>query len=114
MDGNRYLLSHLRPNYMTYIIFLRLETKRQTADPEEVGVGSAFDGSQGVDSEDIINIPSIGFGTFQLFPDQNFYGPSDPTLPAFNNTVNIGLDWISRHAEIGTLYVLLRMSRLRI
>ena len=76
------------------------ETKRQSADQ---GIGPAFDGSQGVDSEDILNIPQIGFGTFQLFPDQNSYGIDDPTIPAFNNTVNQGLDWIRRHADIGKL-----------
>lgn len=85
----------------TRILFLHWsETKRQSDDQ---GVGPAFDGSQGVDSEDILNIPQIGFGTFQLFPDQNSYGIDDPTLPAFNNTVNQGLDWIRRHADIGRL-----------
>jgi mannan endo-1,4-beta-mannosidase len=78
------------------------ETKRQNADDQ--CVGSAFDGSQGVDSEDIINIPQIGFGTFQLFPDQNSYGVPDPNLPAFNNTVNLGLSWITRQAGIGQLF----------
>ncbi|KAF9482746.1 glycoside hydrolase family 5 protein [Pholiota conissans] len=83
--------------------WMATETKRQ--DAEDQGVGSAFDGSSGVDSEDIINVPNINFGTFQLFPDQDNYGfISDPSLPAFNNTVNAGLDWIRRHAEIGTLF----------
>ncbi|PPQ66080.1 hypothetical protein CVT26_010822 [Gymnopilus dilepis] len=78
------------------------ETRRQSADDQ--GVGSAFDGSQGVDSEDIINIPQIGFGTFQLFPDQNSYGLDDPNLPAFNNTLNQGLAWIQQHAQMGQLF----------
>lgn len=71
---------------------------------EDTGVGSAFDGSHGVDSEDIISIPQIGFGSFQLFPDQNDYqsGPPDPTLPLFNQTLQIGLDWIRRHADTAT------------
>lgn len=77
------------------------ETKRQNADDQ--GVGSAFDGSQGIDSEDILNIPQISFSTFQLFPDQNTYGVDDPNLPAFNNTVNQGLAWIKAHADIGKL-----------
>jgi len=72
-------------------------TRRQ----DDQGVGPAFDGSQGVDSEDILNIPEVGFGSFQLFPDQFSYGPNDPNLPAFNNTVQIGSDWIRRHAEMG-------------
>jgi len=75
-------------------------TRRQ----EDVGVGSAFDGSQGVDSEDIISIPQIGFGTFQLFPDQNNYGFDDPYLSPFNNTVQTGLDWILRHAESAQIF----------
>jgi mannan endo-1,4-beta-mannosidase len=61
-------------------------------------VGPAFDGSSGVDSEDIINIPQIGYGSFQLFPDQNNYGPDDPNIPAFNNTVDQGVAWIQSHA----------------
>jgi mannan endo-1,4-beta-mannosidase len=69
-----------------------------------LGVGPAFDGSQGVDSEDILGIPQIGFSSFQLFPDQNTYGPDDPNLPAFNNTLQQGLEWIRRHADIGKLF----------
>ncbi|KAF8798017.1 glycoside hydrolase family 5 protein [Phlegmacium glaucopus] len=76
------------------------ETRRQF----DQGMGSAFDGSSGVDSEDIINIPQIGYGSFQLFPDQNSYGPDDPNLPAFNNTVQQGLLWIQKHAQLGQLF----------
>ncbi|KAF5373898.1 hypothetical protein D9758_000572 [Tetrapyrgos nigripes] len=72
-------------------------TRRQA----DTSVGSAFDGSQGVDSEDIINIPQIGFSTFQLFPDQNIYGVFDPNLPDFNNTVDLGNRWITLHAQAG-------------
>ncbi|KIM49126.1 glycoside hydrolase family 5 protein [Hebeloma cylindrosporum] len=81
--------------------WMSTETKRQSDDQ---GIGPSFDGSYGIDSEDILNIPQIGFGTFQLFPDQNSYGIDDPTLPAFNNTVNQGLDWIRRHADVGKLF----------
>ncbi|KAJ6547556.1 glycoside hydrolase superfamily [Mycena capillaripes] len=70
-------------------------TRRQ----DDVGVGSAFDGSSGVDSEDILSIPEVGFGSFQLFPDQNQYAPDDPNLSAFNNTLQAGLDWIKRNGE---------------
>jgi len=76
------------------------ETKRQF----DQGVGPAFDGSSGVDSEDIINIPQIGYGSFQLFPDQNNYGPDDPNLPAFNNTLQQGLSWIQTHGELGQVF----------
>ncbi|KAF8831301.1 hypothetical protein HHX47_DHR1000738 [Lentinula edodes] len=72
-------------------------TKRQS---DSQGVGSAFDGSQGVDSEDILGIPQIGFGSFQLFPDQNSYGPDDPSLSAFNNTLQTGINWITTHGQL--------------
>jgi mannan endo-1,4-beta-mannosidase len=75
-------------------------TKRQS---DEEGVGSSFDGTPGVDSEDILNIPEIGFGTFQLFPDQNTYGPNNPNLLPFNNTVQTGLAWIKSHAALSQL-----------
>jgi len=73
------------------------ETRRQS-DP--FGTGPAFNGADGVDSDDILNIPEIGFGGFQLLPDQNSYGPDDPTLPPFNNSLNLGLDWISAQATM--------------
>ncbi|KAN0137347.1 hypothetical protein V8E53_004792 [Lactarius tabidus] len=67
------------------------------------GVGSSFDGSQGVDSEDILNIPEIGFGTFQLFPDQNSYSTiaSAHIAPSsdFNGTVQQGVAWIQAQAD---------------
>lgn len=60
-------------------------------------LGPAFDGSHGVDTEDILNIPSVAFSTFQLFTDQNTYSPPDSGLDPFNATVQVGLDWIQRH-----------------
>jgi mannan endo-1,4-beta-mannosidase len=51
-----------------------------------------------------MNIPQIGFGSFQLFPDQNIYGPDDPNLSAFNNTVETGIEWIQRQANMSQLY----------
>jgi len=77
-------------------------TRRQS-DSTSQDVGSAFDGSQGVDSQDILGIPEIGFGSFQLFPDQNSYGPDDPSLPAFNNTLQNGLNWIITQGQLATL-----------
>lgn len=87
------------------------ETKRQDdsdlgvgPSSDTVGVGPAFDGTHGVDSEDIISIPQIGFGSFQLFPDQYTYSTVvDPSLPVFNRTLMIGLDWIGRHIATGRL-----------
>ncbi|KAF8894610.1 glycoside hydrolase superfamily [Infundibulicybe gibba] len=73
-------------------------TRRQDLE-DDIGIGSAFDGSHGVDSEDILSIPEIGYGTFQLFPDQNSYGLDSPLLSPFNNTLQEGLDWITRQAQ---------------
>jgi len=72
-------------------------TRRQS-EASPFGTGVNFDGSTGVDGEDILNIPEIGFGSFQLFPDQDSLGNDDPDLPLFNNTLQQGLDWIALHA----------------
>lgn len=87
-------------SYRNLLLIFLTATRRQS---EEVGVGPSFDGSSGVDAEDILNIPQIGFGTFQLFPDQNNYGPDNPHLAPFNNTVQTGLSWIQKHAELGQM-----------
>ncbi|KAH7930767.1 glycoside hydrolase family 5 protein [Leucogyrophana mollusca] len=62
-------------------------------------VGAAFDGSYGVDSQDILNIPEIGFGTFQFFPDQQSYGPADQNLAPIDQTISEGVDWITSQAQ---------------
>jgi mannan endo-1,4-beta-mannosidase len=58
-----------------------------------------MDGSSGVDSQDILNIPDIGFGSFQVFPDQNSYGPNDPSLDPVQNKINSSLAWIQQSAQ---------------
>lgn len=79
---------------------------------QDSGVGSAFDGSQGVDSQDILNIPDIGFGSFQLFPDQNNYNTlgtgSDNTQNTgfdFNATLQEGINWINSNAASAQAWV---------
>ncbi|KAG9044413.1 hypothetical protein FS837_008191 [Tulasnella sp. UAMH 9824] len=66
-------------------------------------LGASFDGSYGVDTEDIVNAPSVDFGSFQFFPDQQVY-PLDSSrdgLSAFDNVVQQGLEWIQLHGEQG-------------
>lgn len=77
-------------------------TRRQ----EENEAGTAFDGSAGVDSEDILNIPEIGYSTFQFFPDQNTYiqGPADSGLSSFQNVLQDGLDWIQLQSELSSSF----------
>ncbi|KZV64942.1 glycoside hydrolase family 5 protein [Peniophora sp. CONT] len=53
-------------------------------------VGSAFDGSTGVDSSDILNAPSIGFGSLQYFPDQNSYSTLGQSSQANSATDGLG------------------------
>jgi hypothetical protein len=67
---------------------------------------SAFDGSHGVDNEDILSIPDIDFSTFQIFPGQATYGPDHPDLSPVDNTAQVGVDWIQTQAAIGAAYVL--------
>lgn len=62
-------------------------------------IGSTTDGSSGVDSQDILNIPNIGFGSFQVFPDQESYGPNDPNLDPVQNKINSSLTWIQQSAQ---------------
>ncbi|KAK0197116.1 glycoside hydrolase family 5 protein [Armillaria mellea] len=71
---------------------------------QENEVGSAFDGSAGVDSEDILSIPEIGYSTFQFFPDQNTYiqGSADSGLSSFQNVLQDGLDWIQLQSELSS------------
>ncbi|KAK0459721.1 glycoside hydrolase family 5 protein [Desarmillaria tabescens] len=77
-------------------------TRRQ----EENEMGSAFDGSAGVDTEDILNIPEIGYSSFQLFPDQNTYtnGAADSGLSGFQSVLQEGLDWIQIQAELSATF----------
>ncbi|KDQ56016.1 glycoside hydrolase family 5 protein [Jaapia argillacea MUCL 33604] len=76
-----------------------LETRNIDSD-----TGPTYDGSQGVDSEDLINIPDVDFGTFQLFPDQNEYACPDPTLSPFNNSLASGNYWIAKQKGTGLTF----------
>jgi len=61
---------------------------------------AAFNGFHGIDNADILNIPDIDFSTFQLFLEQNVYGPSHPDLAPFENGVQVGIDWIRLQAAL--------------
>ncbi|KAG1743367.1 glycoside hydrolase family 5 protein [Suillus occidentalis] len=62
-------------------------------------IDSSTDGSSCVDSQDIPNIPNIGFGSFQVYPDQESYGPYDPNLDPVSNKINSSLAWIQQSAQ---------------
>jgi mannan endo-1,4-beta-mannosidase len=71
--------------------------------------GPTFDGSFGVDTEDIISVPSIDFGSFQLFPDQVHYFPGHDDFPRgvpnFASTAIIqGNSWVTRHTATANTF----------
>ena len=62
--------------------------------------GANFDGSFGVDSEDLANAPGVDFSSFQFFPDQNTFGSSGAIdLTDANNIAQNGVDWVNLQAE---------------
>eukprot|EP00753_Platysulcus_tardus_P010955 PLAT3170.1.p1 GENE.PLAT3170.1~~PLAT3170.1.p1 ORF type:complete len:551 (+),score=-122.98 PLAT3170.1:35-1687(+) len=74
--------------------------KRQSS-----STASAFDGSQGVDSQDILNIPEIAFGTAQLFPDQDQYAVDGSiTADDYDALVQEGISWIQLQAQSAKTY----------
>lgn len=57
-----------------------VKSTRSMSKRQDTGsVGSAYDGSYGVDSEDICQDPDIDFCSLQIFPDQVFYGATSIT-----------------------------------
>jgi mannan endo-1,4-beta-mannosidase len=67
---------------------------------QSITSGSGFDGSFGVDSEDLANAPGVDFSSFQYFPDQNTFGLNQEIdLTDANNIAQNGVDWINLHAE---------------
>ncbi|TFK71633.1 glycoside hydrolase [Pluteus cervinus] len=70
--------------------------------PTPPSSGSALDGSFGIDTEDILAIPCIDFGSFQLFPDQADYGTFTPQTSFLINSIATGSEWIGSHVATGT------------
>jgi mannan endo-1,4-beta-mannosidase len=61
-----------------------------------------FDGSFGIDTEDLANIPDIDFSTLQYFPDQNPFGPDgEIDLTDHLKIAQSGADWVKLHGETG-------------
>lgn len=79
-------------------------TSTPTRRQDVAEMGPAFDGSFGVDSEDLMNVPDISFGSFQLFPDQETYGPTDPSLSRYEALVDQGTQWIRRQAQVSATF----------
>jgi len=76
-------------------------TKKATS-PNPLLPGTSFDGSYGVDTEDILASPSIDFGSFQLFPDQVTYFP-DPQPNFAVKAIADGGKWVKVHSNTARL-----------
>jgi len=64
--------------------------------------GPSFDGSYGVDTEDILASPCIDFGSFQLFPDQvNYFPETEPTFAI--KAIGDGGKWVAVHSDSAIL-----------
>ncbi len=64
--------------------------------------GPIFDGSFGIDTEDLANAPGIDFTTLQYYPDQTPFGPNgDIDLDDPGNIAQDGADWVKLHAKTG-------------
>jgi len=76
----------------------KLYAKQQATQPSPLLPGHSFDGSYGVDTEDILASPCIDFGSFQLFPDQVDYFPE--TNPSFAvKAIGDGGKWTEVHSN---------------
>jgi len=64
--------------------------------------GPGFDGSFGIDTEDLANTPGIDFSSLQFFPDQTTFGPDEPTN--ITNVIQNGIDWINLHAQTANTF----------
>jgi mannan endo-1,4-beta-mannosidase len=70
--------------------------------PRSNTLGPLFDGSFGIDTEDLANIPDIDFSTVQYFPDQNSVGPDgEIDLTDHLKIAQSGIDWVNLHGETG-------------
>jgi len=82
------------------------ELSKRQSDNE---VGPGYDGSQGVDSQDISGIDDIDYAGFQYFPDENLYGPvgSDSASRRWEQvetTIDNGIIWIDQHVKTAALF----------
>ncbi|KAF9526287.1 glycoside hydrolase family 5 protein [Crepidotus variabilis] len=63
--------------------------------------GPSFDGSYGVDTEDILAVSCIDFGSFQFFPDQFNYFPTVASTAA--KYIGDGSNWVAVHSKSASL-----------
>ncbi|KAJ2925251.1 hypothetical protein H1R20_g11829, partial [Candolleomyces eurysporus] len=61
--------------------------------------GPSFDGSFGIDTEDLVSIPSIDFGSFQISPEQMQLFPAIPGADKTDQLLGNGGRWIEVHSQ---------------
>ena len=71
-------------------------------EPKDPPLGPIFDGSFGIDAEDLANAPGIDYTTLQYFPDQTTFGPNgEIDLNDPHDIAQNGVDWVKLHAKTG-------------
>ncbi|KAF8656160.1 hypothetical protein AX16_002729 [Volvariella volvacea WC 439] len=83
--------------YQGHTTVRRTFWERRLMERQSTGLGPPFNGYHGVDNEAINDIPQIDASTVSLFPDQEEYGPRDPSQSNFQNNLQGGLNWIQSH-----------------
>jgi len=82
---------------------LRASLERAFKRQSDSGDGGGYDGSQGVDSEDISSAPDIDYSGYQYYPDQNSYsdgGYDDRRRwEHVQSAIAHGNTWIDQHAK---------------
>ncbi|KAJ3039581.1 hypothetical protein HDV00_012038 [Rhizophlyctis rosea] len=74
------------------------KTRRHIIHAQSNDPGPAFDGTRGVDNEDIINTPDTSFRDTQRFPDQDQFAPSAPNTE-YNNNNPVNIPWINQAGQ---------------
>jgi mannan endo-1,4-beta-mannosidase len=77
----------------------KLYAKNSTQPNAVIFPGPSFDGSYGVDTEDILASPHIDFGSFQLFPDQVNYFPDHWSKSFATKAIGDGGKWVGAHSN---------------
>ncbi|RXW15161.1 hypothetical protein EST38_g10695 [Candolleomyces aberdarensis] len=65
--------------------------------------GPSFDGSYGIDTEDLVSIPSIDFGSLQIAPEQIQLFPVLKKVKPATQAIGDGGKWIEVHSQTSIL-----------
>ncbi|KAJ2912781.1 hypothetical protein MD484_g7633, partial [Candolleomyces efflorescens] len=72
----------------------------KTSTPKQPALeGPSFDGSYGIDTDDLVSIPSIDFGSLQIAPDQIQLFPELKKVKFATQAIGDGGKWIEIHSQ---------------